>query len=135
MLLNPIKFVKCFQDFKLPTLSIFISILSKLLQPSNLLSFFFLSSIKHYSFFSSKEGCENKSFRDLNRKSCLVANRRRRRRFPCLMANGRRKRSSFSPLLIFPPTNFTQTFILSFDLKLLLYHGSRLLLMHFLPFL
>jgi len=85
---------------------------------------------------------------------CLVANGRRRRRFPCFVANGRRRRrkrksspglvangkkrkrerSSFSPLFIFPPTNFTQTFIFSFDLKLLFYHGSRPLLMHFLPF-
>jgi hypothetical protein len=29
---------------------------------------------------------------------------------------------------------FTQTFIFSFDLKLLLYHGYRSLLMHLFPF-
>jgi hypothetical protein len=29
---------------------------------------------------------------------------------------------------------FTQTFIFSFDLKLLIYHGYRSLLMHFFPF-
>jgi hypothetical protein len=34
----------------------------------------------------------------------------------------------------FSPTNFTQTFIVSFDLKLFLYHGFKLLLTHFLPF-
>jgi len=64
----------------------------------------------------------------------LMVDGRRKRRSPCLVANGRRRRSSFSPLFIFPPTNFTQTFIFSFDFKLLLYHGSRPLLTHFLPF-
>ncbi len=74
--------------------------------------------------------------KEVKEDSNLVANgrRRRRRRFQCLVVNGRRRRSSFSPLFIFPPTNFTQTFIFSFDFKLLLYHGSRPLLMHFLPF-
>ncbi len=42
-------FVKFFQDFKSPTLSLPISILPKLLQPSNLLSFF-LPFTKDYSF-------------------------------------------------------------------------------------
>jgi hypothetical protein len=78
----------------------------------------------------------------------LVVNGRRRRNSLCLVANGRKGRSApmfggqwkekeklLSPLFIFPPTNFTQTFIFSFNLKLLLYHGSRPLLMHFLPFL
>ncbi len=44
---------------------------------------------------------------------------------------------SFLPLLIFPPTIFTQTFhfyFFSFDLNLLLYHGSRPLLTPFLTF-
>jgi len=49
MLPNPKRFVKFFQDLKLPTLSLPISILPKLLQPSNLL-FFFLPSTKDYSF-------------------------------------------------------------------------------------
>jgi len=50
------------------------------------------------------------------------------------VVNGRKKKSSFSFHFIFPLTNFTQTFIFSFDLKLLFYHGSRPLLMHFFPF-
>jgi hypothetical protein len=33
-----------------------------------------------------------------------------------------------------PQSNFTWTFIFSFDLKVLLYHGSRPLFMHFLLF-
>ncbi len=65
---------------------------------------------------------------------CLVANGRKRRSFQCLEVNGRRRKSSFPPLFIFHQTNFTQTFIFSFDLKLLLYHGSMLLLMHFPTF-
>ncbi len=40
MLLNSRRFMKFLQDFKLPTLSLFISILSKVLQTSNLLSLF-----------------------------------------------------------------------------------------------
>jgi len=47
-------------------------------------------------------------------------------------------KGSFLPLLILPPTNFTQTFIylfIYFDLNLLFYHGSRPLLMPFLAFL
>jgi hypothetical protein len=55
-------------------------------------------------------------------------------RFQCLVANGRRKRSTFSPLPTFFSRNFTYTFIFSFDLKVLLYNGSKLLLTHFLPF-
>jgi hypothetical protein len=51
MLPNPRGFVKFSYDFKFPTLSLPTSILSKLLQPSNLLSFI-LPSTKDYSFFS-----------------------------------------------------------------------------------
>ncbi len=65
---------------------------------------------------------------------CLVPNGKKRRSFQCLVVNGRRRRSSFSPLFIFPPTNFIQAFIFSFDIKLLLYHGSRPLLTRFFPF-
>jgi len=39
----------------------------------------------------------------------------------------------FSPLFISPPTNNTQTFIFSFDLKLLLYHGFFFLILKILP--
>jgi len=61
---------------------------------------------------------------------CLVA----LERFHCLVANGRKRRNTFSPLPTFPPTNFILTFIFSIDLKVLFYHGSRPLLMHFLLF-
>jgi len=70
MLLNPRGFVKCLQDFKLPTLSLLTSILSKLLQMSILLSFF-LPSIKTNHYFPTKEGCGNKYSQDLNQKLCL----------------------------------------------------------------
>ncbi len=55
-------------------------------------------------------------------------------RFHCLVANGRRRRSTFSPLPTFPQTNFTWTFIFSIDFKVLLYHGSKLLLIHLFLF-
>jgi hypothetical protein len=44
------------------------------------------------------------------------------------------KEKPFSPLPTFPPTNLLKPSIFSFDLEVLLYHGSRLLLMPSLPF-
>jgi hypothetical protein len=55
-------------------------------------------------------------------------------KLPMLGGQWKENENSFPPLFIFPPTNFTQTFIFSFDLKLLLYHSSRSLLMHFPTF-
>ncbi len=58
MLPSSRRFVKFSYDFKFPTLPLPTSILSKLLQPSNLPSFF-LPSTKDYSFFSyPKRLCE-----------------------------------------------------------------------------
>jgi hypothetical protein len=59
-----------FQDFKLPILSLLTSILSKVLQTSNLLSFF-PPSIKTNHSSPLKEGYVNKYFPDSNRKLCL----------------------------------------------------------------
>jgi hypothetical protein len=53
-------------------------------------------------------------------------------RFQCLVTLGRKKRSMFFTSSHFPPNKFTQTFFFSIDIKVLLYHGSRLL---FTPFL
>jgi hypothetical protein len=64
---------------------------------------------------------------------CLVANGRSKRRFQCLVVNGREGEAPFH-LSHFPPNKFDLTFIFSFDLKFLLYHGSRSLLTHFLFF-
>jgi len=62
-------FVKFFKDFKLFTLSLFISILSKLLQTFNLLSFFPpYTKINHSS--PPNESCVNKYSQDLNQKLC-----------------------------------------------------------------
>jgi hypothetical protein len=61
---------------------------------------------------------------------CLVSNGR----FHCLVANGRWRRNTFSPLPIFPQQILLKLSIFSFDLKVLFYHGSRLLLTHFIHF-
>jgi hypothetical protein len=61
----------------------------------------------------------------------LVANAR----CHCLVANGRWRKNIFSPLLTFPQQILLKPSIFSFDFKVLLYHGSKLLLTHFFPFL
>jgi hypothetical protein len=50
------------------------------------------------------------------------------------VANGRWKKNTFSPLPTFPLTILLKLSIFPFDLKVLLYHGSRPLLTHFLAF-
>jgi len=63
---------------------------------------------------------------------CLVANGRRRRRFLCL---GRKRRRFFFTSSHFPPKQlYLNLRFFSFDIKVILYHGSRLSFMHFLPF-
>jgi hypothetical protein len=51
-----------------------------------------------------------------------------------LMFGGQWEEKHLSPFSTFPSTNFTWTFIFSFDLKVLFYHGSKSLLTHFLSF-
>jgi hypothetical protein len=51
------------------------------------------------------------------------------------VANGRRRKNTFSLLPIFPPTDFTKTFIFSINFKTIFYRGFRPLLTHFLLFL
>jgi hypothetical protein len=51
-----------------------------------------------------------------------------------LVANGRRRKNTFSLLPTVPQQILLKPSIFSFDLKVLLYHGSGLLLMHSLPF-
>ncbi len=53
---------------------------------------------------------------------------------PSFVANGRWRKNTFSPLATFPPTILLKPSVFSLDLKVLLYHGPRLLLTHFLPF-
>jgi hypothetical protein len=56
---------------------------------------------------------------------------------PSLVANGSWRKNIFSPFPTFPPTILLKPsilFIFSFYLKVLLYHGPRPLLTHFLPF-
>ncbi len=113
MLPNSKGFVKHFQDFKLPTLSLPISILPNLLQPSDLLSFF-LPFTKDYSFSFypkrlSKQDLWRFEFKIMFRKKKpkwfdfallkrrkedphLVSNGMRRIRFVCSKGNGRKKR-------------------------------------------
>jgi hypothetical protein len=67
---------------------------------------------------------------------CLVANGRRRIRFFCLVANGRRRRRFLSTYSHFPPKQlYLNLQFLSFDIKVLLYHGPRPFFTHSLPFL
>jgi hypothetical protein len=54
---------------------------------------------------------------------------------PMLSDQWKVKGKSFSPFFIFPPTNLLNPSNFPFDLKFLLYHGSRPLLTRFLPFL
>jgi hypothetical protein len=56
-------------------------------------------------------------------------------KFPLLGGQWNVKEKSFSHLPIFPPTNLLKPSIFSFDLEVLLYHGPRLILTPFLPFL
>ncbi len=60
---------------------------------------------------------------------CLVA----LERFHCLVTNGRRTRSILFTFFHFPFNKFYLNFFFSIDLKVLLYHGSKPLLMPFLP--
>jgi hypothetical protein len=54
----------------------------------------------------------------------------------CLVANGRRKRRFFSTYSHFPPKQlYLNLHFLSFDIKVLFYHGLRPLFTHSLPFL
>ncbi len=157
---------------KLPTVSLFTSIFSKLLPPSNLLSLI-VPSTKDYSFFfypkrlweqvfsrfelkimCGKESSKWFNFALLKRRKevkedphlvtnekrrrrfpCLVANGRRMRRFPCLEANGRRRKRFFFTSSHFPPKQlYLDLRFFSFDIKVLLYHGSRLLFTHLFLF-
>ncbi len=53
---------------------------------------------------------------------------------PCLVAKGRWKEKHLFTSSYFPPNKFYLNFqFFSFDLKVLLYHGSRPLLTHFIP--
>ncbi len=54
---------------------------------------------------------------------------------PMLGGQWKVKEKSFSPFLIFPLTNLLKPSIFPFDLKFLLYHGSRPLFTRCLPFL
>jgi hypothetical protein len=63
-------FLNFLKNFKLPALSLLISILSKVLQSSNLFSFFPPSTKTNHSS-PPKESYRNKYFQDLNRKLCL----------------------------------------------------------------
>jgi hypothetical protein len=54
---------------------------------------------------------------------------------PSLVANGRRKKNSFHLFPLSPQPNLLKPSIFPFDLKILLYHGSRPLLTRFLSFL
>jgi hypothetical protein len=156
MLSNPRGFIKFLYDFKLPTLSLLTSILSKLLQPSNLLSFFLhLPRITHSS--STQEGYGSKPFQDFNLNLCPerepqmirlrpfkkkeegegrspLANGRRRRRFQCLEANGRGRKVPFHLFPLSPQATLLRPLCFSFEIKVLLYHGSRPSFTHFLPF-
>jgi hypothetical protein len=54
----------------------------------------------------------------------------------CLVANGSRKKRFFSTYSHFPPKQlYLNLHFLSFDIKVLLYHGPRPLFTHSLPFL
>ncbi len=75
---------------------------------------------------------------------CLVANGKRKRRFPCLEANGMFQacwpmegegKIPFHLFPLSPQPILLKPSIFPFDLKLLLYHGTKLILTHFLPFL
>jgi hypothetical protein len=75
---------------------------------------------------------------------CLEVNGRRRRRFPCLEANGMFQawwlmegegKIPFHLFPLSPQPILLKLSIFPFDFKVLLYHGIRLLLTHFLPFL
>jgi hypothetical protein len=67
MLPNLREFVKFLLRFQIPTLSLLTSILSKLIQTSNLLSFFLPSTKTNHSS-PTKKGYGNKYFQDSNRK-------------------------------------------------------------------
>ncbi len=54
----------------------------------------------------------------------------------CLVANGRRRRRFISTYSHFPPKQlYLNLFFLSFDIKVLFYHGPRPSFTHSLPFL
>jgi hypothetical protein len=169
---KPERVCKVFLGFQIPTLSLPTSILSKLLQPSNLLSFI-LPSTKDYSFFSyprrlweqvfsrfelktmfgkekakmirlcpfkEKERSEGKSpfggqLKEKERDLMLGGQWKEKERD--FMLGGQWKEKEKVPFHLFPlspqatllrPSSF------SFDIKVLLYHGSRPLFMHFFPF-
>ncbi len=67
---------------------------------------------------------------------CLVANgRRRRRRFFAWWPMEGEKKVSFSHIPTSPPQQlYLDLRFFPFDIKVLLYHGSRLLFTHSLPF-
>ncbi len=70
----------------------------------------------------------------------LVANGRRRRSFQCLEANRRKRRRfifTFSHFHLFPfspQATLLRALCFSFEIKVLLYHGSRSSFTHFFPF-
>jgi len=59
-----------------------------------------------------------------------------KKKVPCMVANGRRRRRFFSTYSHFPLKQlYLNLHFLSFDIKVLLYHGPRPLFTHPLPFL
>jgi hypothetical protein len=143
MLPNPKRFVKFFQDFKLPTLSLPISILPKLQQPSNLLSFF-LPSTKNYSFSSYPRRLWKQDLSIFELKIMFGKERAKMIRLcPFKEKEGgsplggqwKEKEKVFLHLFpLFPRAILLRPLSFSFDIKVLLYHGSRPLFTHFLPF-
>ncbi len=81
MLPNLKWFVDFKKKFKLPILPLLTSIISKLSQPSNLLSFFRPSTKTNHSF-PTKEGCNNKYSQDSNQR--LFSKKKKTQNYPNL---------------------------------------------------
>jgi hypothetical protein len=89
--------------------------------------------------FKKREGGEGRfqlggQWKEKEKLPMLGGQWKEKEKFPMLREQWKEKEKLLFASFHFPPTNFTQTFIFSFDLKLLFYHGSRPLLTHFFPF-
>jgi hypothetical protein len=131
VLQTPKVFVQFFKDFKLSKLSLLTSILSKLLQSSNLFSLFPPSTLNNHSLLRKKvvgisffkiqiksyvrkrkpqmiqiHPLKRRKRKEVKEDPNLVANGR----FQCLVGLGGKRRSTFSPFHLFPlpppPTKF-----------------------------